>query len=79
MLRALVLQSCVAGTHLSGINLDSQMERNMYKRKITAGTFRSDGNLEEAPAGSSGTAVTIGNQVDINTISSRKTSQQVGP
>ena len=55
------------------------MERNMYKRKITAGTFRSDGNLEEAPAGSSGTAVTIGNQVDINTISSRKTSQQVGP
>ena len=51
------------------------MERNMYKRKITAGTFRSDGNLEEAPAGSSGTTVTIRNQVAISTKSYRKISQ----
>lgn len=80
MPRALVvLQSRVAGTHLGGINLDSQMEGNMYKRKNDAGTFRSDENLEEAPAGSSGTAVTTGNQAYISTISSRKTSQQVGP
>lgn len=47
MPRALALQSRVAGTHLSGINLDSQMERNMYKRKSDLGTFRSDENLEE--------------------------------
>ena len=55
------------------------MEGNMYKRKSDVGTFRSDENLEEAPASSSGTAVTIGNQADISTISSKKTSQQVGP
>ena len=76
MLRALVvLQSRVAGTHLGGINLDSQMEGNMYKRKSDAGTFRSNENLEEAPAGRSGTTVSTGNQVDV----SYPPRQQVGP
>ena len=74
-----VCKSHVAGTCLSSNNLHSQMEGNMYKRKSDAGTFRYDENLEEAPASSSGTAVTIGNQADISTISSKKTSQQVGP
>lgn len=55
------------------------MEGNIYRRKSDVGTFISDGNLEEAPAGSSGTAVTIGNQVDVSTIFSRNTSQQGGP
>ena len=71
----------VCKSHVAGTcnKLHSQMEGNMYKRKSDAGTFRSDENLEEAPASSSGTAVTIGNQADISTISSKKTSQQVGP
>ena len=55
------------------------MEGNIYRRKSDVGTCISDGNLEEAPAGSSGTAVTIGNQVDVSTIFSRNTSQQGGP
>ena len=52
--------------------------REHLQKKGDGDTFKSDGNLEEAPTGSSGTAVTIGNQVAISTKSYRKTGQQVG-
>lgn len=48
-----VLKFLVAGTCFAGISLNFQIEQNIYKRKSDGGTFKSEENLGETPAGRS--------------------------
>lgn len=61
-----------------GISLDSQMEGSIYKRKVMVIPLNLMGTWRKPPAGSSGTTVTIENQVAISTKYYRKISQ-AGP
>ena len=70
-----VLKFLVAGTHLGGTNLDSQMEQYIYKRKSDGIYFINLKRTWEKLLLAARTIIAIENPTDVSVISSRNTGQ----